>query len=994
MHQRGFRGWIASLTVAGIFSLVFLAIEKHQLKQSRLTEKSATAPSDFSGEQKSRIILNTDPGLARVQDFPSPASAPIDRSVKYQTGSISKTENTNTAELLNRPPEPTANVVLFLPQATSGLEVQPSPQESSQPVISNSQLNHKELLTLDSKAAWDSPAALDESAESPLSTSPKLPSPENSELSLAPLPTKPSVEIEEFSNTSNLPANELVMKPIEAKEQPAIEKLMESMDEALESPIQITSSAKRTLPSLLGNSIDAEPNRVAFRDDKELTPPPVARASKMPEPAMLLQALGELQMKTDPRLRASVPRYVNRRPIPSINVQPNAQPNASEIASQWIIEVQAVLNDLIFEHGLENSQSENDLDRLAKLSSQVTQFSSKLTDHELARQLNSTAYSLQRRLEVWSAIQSGLDNTSIALSSPRMLESSRESLLATVLQVESYLQDKQNGDHWQEFLLLDKLKTWASSPEVKWVPGEKIPAEVLGRLRWPKFQPAHQRFLSQPIFDELAAHLVVWGRDPQDYRQLLKDVEGLEADSISRVRAPIAASIQVLRLSDQKQQNSVAAVLEKHYRNANLRLSVTGELLERFLPDAEYEIRPVRQRILGADTKGDLAMKTDLSLLLIPDQAAWNVGIGVASEMLSLTRSTKGPAVFHNTSRAQTQTSRFLHVDPEGYQVTAQPTSVNSRDYLRKMSTDYDGLPVLGDFVRLLVREQFDQKRSLSQRITQRIIARETDDEVDRRLRESLQTAEKGLEDRIVGPLNKLNLNPTVVSMRTDEKRLSIRYRVANESQLGAFTSRPRAPTNSLLSMQMHESSINNAIERIGFSGRTWTLPELYQRLQQVFGGANWKLPEDLPTDIQVRFAAKRPATVKLEDGKLHLTLRIAEWNQPSKNLKIERFYVTSSYIPVANGLHAELVRDGVVQITTSGPRMERVPLRIIFAKVFLARPEIPLISPALATDSRSEGLAVSQLEIRDGWLAAAISHADSEQAAEVAARANEILSR
>ncbi|MEZ6075972.1 MAG: hypothetical protein R3C56_09950 [Pirellulaceae bacterium] len=46
------------------------------------------------------------------------------------------------------------------------------------------------------------------------------------------------------------------------------------------------------------------------------------------------------------------------------------------------------------------------------------------------------------------------------------------------------------------------------------------------------------------------------------------------------------------------------------------------------------------------------------------------------------------------------------------------------------------------------------------------------------------------MAERIVGPLQQLNLNPLVVAMNTTEQRLSVRYRVANETQLGANTPR------------------------------------------------------------------------------------------------------------------------------------------------------------------------------------------------------------
>ena len=98
-----------------------------------------------------------------------------------------------------------------------------------------------------------------------------------------------------------------------------------------------------------------------------------------------------------------------------------------------------------------------------------------------------------------------------------------------------------------------------------------------------------------------------------------------------------------------------------------------------------------------------------------------------------------------------------------------------------------------------------------------------------------------------------------------------------------------------------------------------------------------------------------------------------------------------SSYVPIASGLQAELVRDGVVEIVS---RRNRIPLRLIFAKVFVSNPQIPLISEQWRNDEKAEGLAVSQLDIRDGWLGLAIGKADSPQAAAVAARAQEVKTR
>src|SRR5690606_17850141 len=128
------------------------------------------------------------------------------------------------------------------------------------------------------------------------------------------------------------------------------------------------------------------------------------------------------------------------------------------------------------------------------------------------------------------------------------------------------------------------------------------------------------------------------------------ELETLEADPISRVRSQLAGSVQVLRLSREESQQHLAAALNDHYRNANLRVTISQQLIQRLLPAEQVDSRPVHKKILGADTSGDSTVHTQLRVKLVPDPNAWNIGIGVAGDVVSMTRSSKGPAVFHSTS--------------------------------------------------------------------------------------------------------------------------------------------------------------------------------------------------------------------------------------------------------------------------------------------------------------------------------------------------------
>lgn len=773
---------------------------------------------------------------------------------------------------------------------------------------------------------------------------------------------------------------ELIELPLHANGS-GVEYLMDALDSAFDSPVDSrlhTVSANR--PNLDTPSFPISADRLAA------LPSPASVTNRIPEPTALMSELSELQQLVDPRIAQAKKRPMYVSTMPSLRFN-NEEANA---INHWIVQVQSVLQRIVVQHGLEHDESRKEIEQLSVLASQAPDLGSVLNDYNLATRVIRTGYSLQRRVAVWQAIQDCLDGTTIALMPSRSPDVARTELSQVIESVNQKLAGTGDAQLWRNYLMMDELTTWVNTPDNAWTAGSELAEKVLSRLHWSRLSDAQKRFLTAPEFQDLASHLVVWGRGPIDYRQLLVELEEYEQDPISRISSSLASATQALRLSGSDAQQAVSTSMNNHYRNANVRISVSGDLLARFLPNGAYEVRPVRKRILGADTQGDSAIKTQLSLNLIPDPTSWNINLGVAGDMVSMTKSSKGPAEFHNTSTAQITTHRYIKMNPTGYQVSSEPTNVISQDYLRNMSTDYDNFPVVGDFVRLIVREQFDQKRGLAQRITRRMIADETDNELDRRLDEGLRTAEKELEQRLIGPLESLDLNPMVVAMETTEERLIVRYRVANETQLSAHTPRPRAPRDSLLSMQVHQSTLNNAITQIGLSGKTWTLPELYQRLGEVFHKPDMQIPADLEQDIHIRFADTRPATVELEDGKLRLTLRIAELSRPGQ-FKFERFYVSAKYVPVADGLTAELIRseDDVVEIQTSASRYrDRMPLRFIFAKIFVSRPEIPLINQSWGADERAQGLAVSQVEIRDGWLAVAISNAESALAAEVAERA------
>ncbi|MCC6510405.1 MAG: hypothetical protein IT423_14985 [Pirellulaceae bacterium] len=743
------------------------------------------------------------------------------------------------------------------------------------------------------------------------------------------------------------------------------DKLISAIDRAFDAPIREVSLQRPVTTTTIEPSLDA--SRL-----HSLTPSSVL-SGIVPEPIALLRDLAKLRSESSK--------------LHTISFAPVSPMKAIE---EWSSDVEARLRRIVFTQGLQHPGSQEELVELLALTGQAHVLSANLEDNVHASQLGSVAYAVERRVRVWQAIAACVQSGGLSSTGGFTADQvARERLNELAIQIDRQLQDKPDGAGWRSFLQLDELIAWSASSDGNWQRGNELATVLLTRLNWERLTAAQRQFLTSPTFDALSAHLAPWAMQPVDYRQLLSDLEQLEDDPINRCRVSLAHTVQTLRVSPQPQQRAVAEAINDHYRNANIRLAVSGKLLERMMPNETFQARPVRQRILGADTQGNSQVRTNLKVQLIPDPTAWHLELGVSGDMESATQSSKGPAVFHQTSVAKINSSRTLRMDPNGIKVSADPTDVDASQYLNGMSTDLDRLPVVGDFFRAMVRQQFEQQRGLAQRITRRLIAEETDAELDKQLNQKLANAETQLKHTFIGPLERLGLNPIVVAMNTTPERLTIRYRVASEGQMAAHTARPRAPGDALVSMQIHQSAINNALGQLGLSDKTWTLPELCEKLADAFDQSPWVLPEDAPRDVSVRFAQTRPITVELRNGMLELTLRIAELNHPERKMSFQRFIIRANYVPVANGLEASLVRDGVVSV--DGPRLgfgEKVPLRGIFGTVFAARSSLSLIHSQWLEDPRAAGLAVSQVEVRDGWLSVAVSDAASPHAAKTAAKA------
>ena len=656
-------------------------------------------------------------------------------------------------------------------------------------------------------------------------------------------------------------------------------------------------------------------------------------------------------------------------------------------ASDWISRV-ATEYDRLTHLSLTDEASSRSLETLHGLADEGIKLADSLKENDatIASEIARLSYSIERRYTVWIAV------SRCVLKGKTQLVAVRSHAVDTVLlkeclaKVEVAIKKTGDAASWNQYLMLDALKQLAAS-EITGRQGQvDLVRQFLGRVTDSNVSELQRAILASTEVHKLADQLHPLSIGPVDYRKLIEDIETLESDPVHRCSKTLADAMQSLRFSEHEEQVAVAQAIGVHYRNANLRLAVSEEFINRMMPKQTLIDKPVRQTILGADTRGASQVLTKLHVDFIKDPSALKIALNLEGDISSKTKSSRQGATFYNSSIANVNAVRELTLSTRGLEINGRPATVESSDSLRNFSTDWDSLPILGDMVRHFAHHEFVQARPIAKRIMQKTIATQTDAEFDTQLREKVRSAEVQFNKRLIGPLQSLELQPMVVDMQTTDTRLIVRYRLASSDQLAAYTSRPIAPGDSQLSIQVHQSAFNNTVNRVVEGDRDWTMQELSDKIADLLQQPRRPLPSDAPSDVTARFEGARPITVEFEDGRMWLTLRIASMEQPGR-IHLTNFIIRTSYLPTIDGLQAELNRDGVISIDGYKLAMrERVPLRAIFTKVFSNRASIPMVSEELLRDPRAAGLAVSQLVLNDGWLGMAISQEDSPHVAVVKA--------
>jgi len=593
-----------------------------------------------------------------------------------------------------------------------------------------------------------------------------------------------------------------------------------------------------------------------------------------------------------------------------------------------------------------------------------------INNRSVAIELLRVRHGLIRRLDVWE-LMPGMFTANSRAAGPGT--ESMQLLTAKLDELETITRAAgAEGEQWRRYLALATLRALTNPQSgISTTDARRLAQEIRQRINRHDLNEAQRRFTtSQPVV-ELSAALRAWTLDELDPARLLADLERFESTTRPSDAHSVADDyLQAALISTR--DGDLAQRLETNYRNANIRFALSEKLLKRLLPGVSTSTDPVRDQILGIPTRGMSTTSTKVDVKLVPDGKRLRVALEASGQILANTHSTSGPATLYTHSDSSYLARKVVDLDLRGIRTwPAESECIDARTRLRSVSTDFDGVPLVGALVTSVVRSRHAEQESEVRSVLRRKVESQARRKMDSVAEERLEKVNNLLRDRVMMPLQAMSLDPQVISAETSEERLTMRIRLAGEEQLAGHTPRPRAPGDSLMSLQIHQSVFNNVCEQLALNGRTFTLNQLRAHIIKVLNLQNSQFMDATDKDVSITFADSNAVCVHCEDGRIELNLAVARLSNEERTWK--NFQVRVFYRPEVAGLQASLVRDGTVQLI--GSRLAaQIPLRGIFSKAFAKDRDLVLVDPKWSADERTRDLMFSQFVIQDGWIAVAVA--------------------
>ncbi|MCC9599016.1 hypothetical protein LOC67_00480 [Stieleria sp. JC731] len=421
---------------------------------------------------------------------------------------------------------------------------------------------------------------------------------------------------------------------------------------------------------------------------------------------------------------------------------------------------------------------------------------------------------------------------------------------------------------------------------------------------------------------------------------------------------------------------------QRLFSSPNVFVHVDEAMVQQAINRDVSQTTPVRDCILGTSIYGSATMNGQVTADLLPAEDSIRIQLALTGNVTTSNIGYNRGVRVRTSSNAQVYATRLLIADESGIQLGQVSTDAS-------LHTNLNSIEHRLKLVRKIARKKAAEQKPIADRIAHRKLVRRISEEFAAETDQAATGPTPSFLDDFQTWLYRLDFEEPTRQIGSSTDAIFANSTVRKGNQLAAPSAPPAVNENSGVTIQIHESLIDNTLGSF-LAGRTLSKAELDRMIERSDLPKQSTSSDDEPAeDFEIDFDRSRPVIFEARDGNLVVGIRGTRFAQGSRELT-RPLEIVASYRPVpSDDGTVVLERNDEVQINFPGTKRlsaTQAGLRNSIKKGFAEAFPQTLLHQAMKIpeDAKVETLAgktfrAKQVESNDGWLTIGIGPSASD---------------